>query len=90
MTKKDILTQYGYLFWWVKQKDKLSDEAIVETLLCFGDENQVKALFSWLGIKQVAEIFKKQIAQKRINYPERTRHFFTLLFESYVPKISEK
>ena len=85
MTKKDILNQCGYLFWWVKDKDKLSDEAIVETLLCYGDEEQVKALFGWLGTKHVAEIFKKQTHQKRVNYPERTQHFFTLLFESYVP-----
>ena len=85
MTKKDIISQYGYLFWWVKQKEALSDESVVETLLCFGNEEQVKALFDWLGIKHVAEIFKKQIQQKRMNYPERTRHFFTLLFESYVP-----
>ena len=85
MIKKDILNQCDYLFWWVKNKDKLSDEAIVETLLCYGDEEQVKSLFFWLGTKQVAEIFKKQIHQKRVNYPARTQHFFNLLFESYVP-----
>ena len=85
MTKKDILNQYGYLFWWVKKKDNLSDEAIVETLLCYGDEEQVKSLFNWLGINKVSEIFKKQTKQTRINYPERTQHFFTLLFEKYVP-----
>jgi hypothetical protein len=89
MTKQDFITQIGYLFWWVKNKQHLSDEALVETVLCYGDEKEVKSLFNWLGIKQVAEIFKKQIQQKRVNYPARTQHYFSLYFKKHVSGYTE-
>ncbi len=84
MTKQEIIAQIGYLFWWVKDKQNLTDDAIVETVLCFGDEKEVKSLFDWLGVENVAEIFKRQILQKRVNYPTRTQHYFTLFFDKYV------
>lgn len=87
--KDGIITQYGYLFWWVKEKDKLSEEAIVEAILHYGNESAIKDLFNWLGVMQVANIFRNQLKHSRVNYPARTQHFFTLYFDRHAPEYSE-
>ncbi len=84
--KHNIIHHYGYLFWWVKEKDKLSKEAIVEAILHYGNESAIKDLFNWLGVTQVADIFRKQLKHSRVNYPTRTKHFFTLYFDRHAPE----
>jgi hypothetical protein len=84
LTKQEFIAQIAYLFWWVKNKEQLTDEAIVEAVLCYGDEKEIKSLFNWLGINRVAEIFRKQLQQKRVNYPARTQHYFSLFFKKHV------
>ncbi len=84
MSKHEIIEKIGYLFWWTTNKAQLSDEAIVEAVLCYGDENELKSLFEWLGMRRVAEIFRQQLQQQRVNYPARTKHFFSLFFNKHV------
>ena len=73
------------LFWWMKPEDKIdiSIDALVETILNYGDEKSIKKLFDLIGIHQVADIFYKQISSKRPNYHNRTKHFFELYFRRH-------
>ena len=84
MTKQELINQIGYLFWWTTDKAQLSDEAIVEAVLCYGDEKELESLFAWLGMGRVAAIFRQQLQQQRVNYPARTKHYFSLFFNKHV------
>jgi len=80
-----IVQENRSLFWSVSEKDlsNISTELVVETILTYGNEKSVKKLINILGIKKVADIFFKQISQKRCNYPARTHHYFNLYFKKY-------
>ena len=84
MTLKDFIKKRRDLVWYVKSPENLSQEAIVEAVLNYGDFDDVKKLFSILGIKRVAGIFKKQTRRKRINYDPKIAHYFNLYFKKYV------
>jgi len=77
------------LFWWIKaeEKENISLDFLVETILNYGNEQSVKKLFELVGIKQVAEIFYRQTSRQRVNYHPRTVHYFTLYFQRHVPEV---
>ena len=80
---KEFIKEHGYLFWYTPEdkKEYISQEFLVETILNFGNEHDVKKLFHLLGIKQVAGIFYKQTRdRKRINYFPQVVNFFNLYF----------
>ena len=72
-----------HLIWWVKNYDRLSDDAIVEATLNYGDWADVLLLCKILELKKVAAIFKKQAKQKRCNYRAKTKNYFTLYFKQH-------
>ena len=82
--KHDFLERNQAIFWhFDKSKlDKLPDDIIVEYILNYGNLNDVKELFSILGIKEVANIFfKNTLNRKRTNYLPEVSNFFTLYFK---------
>jgi len=86
MTKaQEYIKKHPYLIWWVKQYDKLDDEAIVEAILNYGDWDDVQFIIKTLGIKEVATIFRDQTSPKRIrcNYFPKIKHYFALYFARY-------
>lgn len=87
---KNFIHENSHLFWWVpdQKKKELSLNAIVEQVLNYGDENNVKALFDLLGVEHVAQIFYRQIASPRCNYFPQVINFFTLYFQRHVQKDS--
>lgn len=87
MTIHEYIKTKPYLFWSVKNLDNLSHEAIVEGILNYGDMNDVKKIIEILGIKEVAEIFRKQTDKNRfrINYSPEIKNYFELYFNKYVP-----
>ncbi len=82
---KLLIARHRQLFWDVREdaKENLSIEAVVQTILKFGDLSEIRDLFNVIGIKTVSDIFFKQISQKRNNYPPRTIHFFKEYFKRY-------
>lgn len=72
-----------YLIWYTRDFEHLSEEAIVEAVLNYGDFDDVKKIIFILGIKKVAKIFRKQIRQKRINYDRKIMNYFKLYFDKY-------
>ena len=80
---KNFIAKRPYLVWSTNNYDALSESAIFEAVLNYGDFKDVKSLFSILGIKKSATIFNKQIRQKRVNYNLKIRNYFTLYFQKY-------
>ena len=74
------------LFWWIKEEDKtrISKKLLIEAVLNYGNEKDVKRLFELIGLKKVAEIFFKQLKHIRNNYHPRTIHYFTLYLKKHV------
>ncbi|MEM0995280.1 MAG: hypothetical protein AAF847_01935 [Bacteroidota bacterium] len=87
-----LVDKCGYLFWWVPESAKinLSSESWVEAILSYGTEEQITLLFKVIGLKKVADIFRDQTSadRMRINYRNRTKHFFNLYFDRHVPRNS--
>jgi hypothetical protein len=79
----NFIEKRPYLIWWVKNYERLNNEAVVEATLNYGDWEDVQLLFKILGIKTVAKIFQKQIKQKRINYRPKSKNYFSLYFKQH-------
>ncbi len=71
------------LFWSVNKKDLpyLSTEAVVETILSYGDVDDILLLFETIGLERTAAIFNKQVSRPRNNYHPRTLNYFKLYFK---------
>jgi hypothetical protein len=82
---KQFIRENEALFWGVKpdEKENISLNLLVETILSYGNEERVRSLFDLIGVKSVAEIFFRQISGKRSNYHQRTKHFFQLYFKRH-------
>ncbi len=82
---KNFIIDHKNLFWWIKEEsiENISLGLLVETILNYGNERDVKQLFNLVGIKKVADIFNDQISKKRMNYSQRTVNFFKLYFNKY-------
>ncbi len=85
---KTFIRENSSLFWWIKDEDKENIETpfLVETILTYGDEKEVKRLFELVGIDAAARIFYQQTAQQRKSYRPKTINFFNLYFKKHAPR----
>ena len=83
MTIWDFIKKRPYLIWYVKDLNSISEEAIVESVLNYGEWNDVLELIKILTVKKTAAIFKRQIFQKRCNYYPIIKNYFQLYFSKY-------
>ena len=72
-----------YLFWYIKDLDKISPAVVVEQVLNLGDFKDVKLMFKIIGLKKTAAIFRQQIKKKRHNYRPEIKNYFSLYFKRY-------
>ena len=72
-----------YLVWYVKKPENLKVESIVEHTLNYGDWDDFQKLIKILGIKRIAEIFRKQTSGFRTNYRPEVSNYFRLYFNKY-------
>lgn len=86
MVLKDFIKKRSHLFWYIQDTKTLSEKAIVEAVLNYGNFDDVRELISLLGIKKVAAIFRKQIHRKRVNYDPKILNYFKLYFEKYASR----
>lgn len=82
---KQFIKENSSLFWYIPEEKKqdISHEVLVEFILNYGNQKSVKKLFKLLGIRRVAEIFRKQTNRKRVNYFPSVTNFFNLYFNKY-------
>lgn len=83
MQINDFIKKRSYLVWYTNNYEHLSQEAIVESVLNYGDWDDVQEMISILGIKKTAAIFRKQIQQRRVNYRPEIRNYFNLYFKKH-------
>lgn len=86
MKNKDLYNKLvrprSYLWWWVKDKESLPIETVVQGVLSNGDMDDVGKLFQLIGRDRVRRIFLKQIAGRRHNYRPQTVNFFRKVFRA--------
>jgi hypothetical protein len=85
---KQFIRDHSNLFWYIPEENKedISHELLVETILNYGDIKAVKKLFTLLGVNKTAAIFFNTIQQsdrRKANYHELTINFFTLFFRRH-------
>ena len=78
-----LIKNKPYLIWYTKNYEHLSDKAIVEAVLNYGDWNDVKKMIAILGVKKTANIFKEQIRRRRKNYDQKIINYFKLYFKKH-------
>lgn len=83
MLINDFIKKRPYLVWYTKNYDKLSPDAIVESVLNYGDWDDVKKVISILGKKRTSAIFRKQIGRERVNYEPKIINYFKLYFKKH-------
>ena len=83
MTIGDFVKKRKYLFWSTKNYDGLSNDAVVEGILNYGNMNDVRELISLLGMQEVAKIFYKNTNRVRVNYRPEIVNYFQLYFKKY-------
>ena len=83
----DLIQEKPYLVWYVKDKECLSEEVIVEAILNRGDFDDFLKLTDIMGIRRVAEIFYRQTSLKRSNYSKKTENYFRLFFGSHLKHV---
>jgi hypothetical protein len=82
---KSFIQQHSNLFWYTPedQKENISEEFLVETILNYGDIDAVKQLIALLGIERLSEIFNALQGRKRLNYYPEIYNFFSLLIRKH-------
>ena len=82
---KSYIRERRDLFWYTKedQKEKISLDFLVETILNYGSLEDAKKLFELIGIKDTAAIFFKNSIKDRQNYLPKVKNFFTLYFNRH-------
>lgn len=88
---KQFIHEHSNLFWYTPEdkKEEISNEFLVETILNYGDKNDVIQLFCLLGINRVAEVFFNSInrsSRRKGNYHEITVNYFTHVFRKYAQR----
>jgi hypothetical protein len=83
MSLKEFIKKRKYLLWYIKDFENISEDAIVEAVLNYGDFDDVNKLINILGIKKVADIFRKKIKNKRCNFNPKIKNYFKLYFKKY-------
>lgn len=72
-----------YLVWHTRNFKNLSQKAIVEGVLNYGDFDDIKKMIKILGLKKTATIFLKNSSQARSNYRPEIKNYFNLYFKEY-------
>jgi len=82
---KKFIDDHQHLFWYspAPKSETVSDELLVETLLNYGNLEQVRDLFKVVGLKKVAKIFWGMTGRKELNYYPEIHNYFDLYFKKY-------
>lgn len=82
---KDFIHEHSDLFWYTpeEEKENISPELLVETILNYGDLNAVRKLFALMGTAKVASVFFYSKGRKVLNYYPEIYNFFSLYFKRY-------
>ena len=79
---KAFIRENSSLFWYTPEdkKEEISKELLVETILNYGDLDEIKKLIRILGMKEVSRVFLSAGGRKKLNYYPEIHNFFSLYF----------
>ena len=80
---RSLIKGRPYLAWYVKDFKKLSVESIVETVLNYGQWQDVQKLMKILGICETRDVFDRVVSKKRSNIRPQTENYFKEYFARY-------
>lgn len=82
---KQYIQKNSNLFWYIPEdkKQDISLGVLVETILNYGDLDNVKELFSIVGIEKVDEVLSGAEGRKKLNYFPVIYNYFTLVMNKY-------
>ena len=80
-----FIREHSQYFWSTPEaeKENISPELLLETILNYGDMDVVRELFKAMGIKNAASVFFGAAGRKKMNYYPEIYHFFSLLFKRH-------
>lgn len=82
--KRQFIENNKSLFWSVapEKRSEISDILLVETILNYGNWDNVQTLFNLLGLSQTAAIFFQSVENRnRTNYFPEVENYFQLYFK---------
>jgi hypothetical protein len=82
---KRFILDHSHYFWYTPEaeKENVSPELLLETILNYGTMDEVRELLQLLGVREAARIFFSASGRKKLNYYPEIHHFFSLLFKRY-------
>lgn len=82
---KQFIREHSNLFWHTPEdkKEDISPEFLVETILNFGNMDDIRTLIKIIGKDKVSKIFFGAGERKRMNYYPEIYNFFSLYFKRY-------
>jgi hypothetical protein len=85
---KALIRKNAFLFWYSKdsEKENLPLSVVLEFFINYAKQEDIKALFEIVGIKNAAKVFFEQIGRSERaanNYFPEVRNYFTLYFNKY-------
>jgi len=80
---KEFIRQNSNLFWYTPEdkKEDISHEFLVETILNYGNLNNIRQLIKIIGIDSLASLFFGLQGRKKNNYYPEIYNFVTNQFE---------
>jgi len=87
---KDFIRENESLFWYTPEDkgEMVTDELLVETMLNYGDLDQIRSMFRLMGLRNAAQIFRNMKERKQLNYFPEIWNYFNLYFNKYAPRNS--
>lgn len=81
---KAFIQENSCLFWWIKpeEKENISVDFLVESILNYGNEKNVRRLFELVGIQKVAEDFLSSNLPATGKLPPSYHSLFQALFST--------
>lgn len=80
---RQFIKNKPYLVWSTKNYDNLSEKAIIESILNYGNWDDYLFLENTLGIYKLNTVFNNLISQKRVNLRPQTINYFSNYFKAY-------
>jgi len=79
---KAFIRRNRNLFWHTPRdkKEDVNPEFLVETILNYGDMDEIRAMMKIIGIKEISKIFLRAEGRKKLNYYPEIYNFFSLYF----------
>jgi hypothetical protein len=85
---KQFIREHSNLFWYTPEdeKEEISNELLVETILNYGNLDDIRKLINIIGMEQLSTLFFSMQDRKKLNYYPEIHHFFSLLFKRYAQR----